>query len=538
MSDQTMDSLDDLAELLGSSQSLPVLFVGSGLSRRYLGAPDWNGLVEYAAGLTEYPLDYYSSRLPEATAEDDRLPQISSLIAEQFHTEWWTTSKYEQVRRGNVEPLPGAGDPLKLMIAKYIGGLKELAEPTLLTERETLSRAKVHAVITTNYDCVLEEAFPDYKVYVGQQDILFAAPQYVGEIYKIHGSISNSRSLVFTGEDYAAYRRKNPYLIAKIMTLFVEHPVIFIGYSLRDPHILDLLATLVSCLSDDQLRTFNRRLIFVGRVGPNRPKGLSRSSITVPGHTFGVQEFGVDDFSGMFEVLADLPEHYPVKLLRNLAERVTQMAYSDASSERVHVLPLQEGEDVDDVEVVVGVGAFERLGVKGYSAYSRTELFLDMLAGADDHNIENLRNHLIPHCFRNAKFSPIFYARFLAQEHGVDFRESELPSRAQALLTGATAVAPYPGRRPSNWSEMSFTEILDQYPELAENLSAGCTYDSEDVIALGRYLWPKFVDNRSPSTVLAKAGAKFDRLVYGDDFGGDRDELRERVRTELGRPRY
>ncbi|TCL85990.1 MULTISPECIES: SIR2 family protein [unclassified Rathayibacter] len=538
MADEGMDSLDDLAVLLGASKTLPVLFVGSGLSRRYLGAPDWDGLVEYAASLTEYPLDFYSSRIPASTGREDRLPQISSQVAEQFHSEWWTSAKYVDAREGNQRPLPGKGDPLKLMLAHHIGEIAILDDVSLAQEREKLARAKVHSIITTNYDELLENAFPDYKVFVGQQDVLFAAPQYVGEIYKIHGSISDSRSMVFTGEDYDEYRRKNPYLIAKIMTLFVEHPVIFMGYSLRDPHILELLATLVSCLSEDQLDTFNKRLIFVGRASKTRVKGLSNSSITVPGYTFGVQEFGIDDFGGVFEVLADLPEHYPVKLLRNLAERVTQMAYSDASSERIHVLPLQEGEDANDVEVVVGVGAFERLGIKGYSAYSRTELFLDMLAGADDHNVEHMRDHLLPHCFRNAKFSPIFYARYLAGIHQVSFEEDRLPTRAQALLSGATSVAPYPGRRPPHWETMGFLELLADYPELAENLAAGCAYSADDVIGLGLYLWPRFVDNRSPTTVLAKAGAKFDRLVYGNDFDGDRENLRKRVREELGQPRY
>ncbi len=493
--------------------------------------------MQYAASLTQFPFDYYSGQLRADTPKEDRLPLIATLIAQQFHQEWWTTEKYKDLRENNVEPLPDGGDPLKLMIARHIASLGDEPELEVSVEREKLGRVKAHAIITTNYDRVLEESFPDFSVFVGQQDVLFASPQYVGEIYKIHGSVEKPTSLVFTGDDYVAYRKKNPYLIAKIMTLFVEHPVIFVGYSLRDPHILELLGTLVSCLSPEQLDTFNQRLIFVGRVSAARAKGLSSSSITVPGYTFGVQEFGIDDFGGVYDVLAELPEQYPVKLLRNLSERVTQMAYSDTSSERVHVLPLQEGEDIDDVQVVVGVGAFERLGEKGYTAYSRAELFLDMIAGATDHNIEHIGS-LISHSFRNAKFSPIFYPRFLAELHGVPLEETTLPTRARALLGGETVLEPYPGKRPEGWAEMGFRELLIAHPKYAENLSTGCAYDEEDVIALGKYLWPKLVGNSAPGTPLAKAGSKFDRLVYGDDFAGDVGALRARVQVELGRPRY
>ncbi|WP_158309744.1 SIR2 family protein [Microbacterium testaceum] len=535
--DGGMDSLDELAELLGATGTLPVLFVGSGLSRRYLGSPDWDGLIQYSAELTELPLDYYSGQLPSDMPKEDRLPAVASLIAKQFHEEWWTTEKFRGMRESNDLPLPGSGDPLKLMISKFITSLSYIEDDPLAVERAKLGRAKVHAIITTNYDEVLEEAFSDYRVFVGQQDVLFASPQYVGEIYKIHGSAVSPTSLVFTGDDYIAYRKKNPYLIAKIMTLFVEHPVLFIGYSLRDPHILDLLATLVSCLSPEQLDTFNQRLIFVGRVSSARAKGLSTSSITVPGYTFEVREFGIDDFGGVYEVLAELPEHYPVKLLRNLKERVTQMAYSDTSSERVHVLPLQEGENIDDVQVVVGVGAFERLGEKGYTAYSRAEFFLDMIAGAPDHSVDHL-GQLIAHSFRNAKFSPVFYPLHLAQSNGAPLEVSALPARAQALIRGDAPLEPYPGKRPQGWENLGFRDLLATHPKYAENLSTGCSYDIDDVIELGKYLWPRFVGNSTPSTPLAKAACKFDRLVYGEDFAGDRATLRETVRRELGTPRY
>ena len=40
MTDEEMDSLDEHAQLLGASETLPVLFVGSGLSRKYSGSPD------------------------------------------------------------------------------------------------------------------------------------------------------------------------------------------------------------------------------------------------------------------------------------------------------------------------------------------------------------------------------------------------------------------------------------------------------------------------------------------------------------------
>lgn len=133
-------------------------------------------------------------------------------------------------------------------------------------ELAALAKVRVQSVITTNWDELLEQTLPQLEVYVGQSEILFANTQEVGEIYKIHGSLAQPRSLILTDEDYADYWDRNPYLVAKILTLFVEHPVVFAGYSLQDPHIQRLLTNLLRCLKAEQVATLNRRLFFMRRA--------------------------------------------------------------------------------------------------------------------------------------------------------------------------------------------------------------------------------------------------------------------------------
>lgn len=517
------EDLQELRKVLDESKTLPVLFIGSGLSRRYLGSPTWRGLLEYASTLIGRSLNYY-----EGLASDGptnlKLARVASLIAKDFYPIWWESAEYASSREKYQSIIETNSDPLKIELTAYLQNLDITDDEAMASELEKLSAVHAHAVITTNYDSLMEDSLPDMEVYVGQQSVLFSATQSVGEIYKIHGSVADPTSLILTEEDYREYWVKNPYLIAKILTLFVEHPIILIGYSLGDAHIQRLLGNLVDCLTEAQLNTLNRRLIFINRAGSAADVGFEESSITVEKHSFHVRSLKLEDYGELYALLADLPQHFPVRMLRQLRESVYQLAYSSEPTGRVYVLPFDEAQE-DEVEVVVGVGTMERLGLKGYSVFTRSDLFLDMLKGATDHNAENMINALMPAMFRGAKFSPIWYPLWIADREGLVVDRQTLPRRAIALLEGETILAPYPSRRPTNWEALSFTDLVAAHPDLATNLGVGCRYDVSDVLMLRDYLRPRVEGKATVPTDVAKLCVKFDRLVYGSDFEGDRVAL-------------
>ena len=75
--------------------------------------------------------------------------------------------------------------------------LEKIEDKVLASEIELLRAIEPHAIITTNYDQFLELVFPDYVPIIGQQ-IIRGSPVSVGEIFKIHGCVSQPGSLVFT----------------------------------------------------------------------------------------------------------------------------------------------------------------------------------------------------------------------------------------------------------------------------------------------------------------------------------------------------
>src|ERR1019366_8091914 len=93
-------------------------------------------------------------------------------------------------------------------------------------------------------------AFPDYQPVVGQS-IIHSTQVLFGEIFKIHGCISDYQSLVFTQADYVEFTRKKKYLSAKLLTYFSEHPLLFVGYSASDPNIQAVLSDIDECLQHE-----------------------------------------------------------------------------------------------------------------------------------------------------------------------------------------------------------------------------------------------------------------------------------------------
>lgn len=527
-------AVGQLQDVLEKTQALPVVFAGSGLSRRYLGSPAWDGLLEHFAGLTSHTITYYRGR-----AGNDR-PKIATLIAEAFYDKWFAADKYKESRDAFEPEVDQLSDPLKYEIAQYIAEHDVLPDADVKAELEALRKIRLHAVITTNWDTLLEEHLKDLEVFVGQQDVLFATTQAVGEIYKIHGSITDPKSLIVTSEDYSAYWERNPYLIAKLLTMLVEHPVLFLGYGLGDAHINKMLENLIACLTEEQIEVLNDRLVFVRRAQDGEPSALQRGTMTVGTHTLNIREYVCADYLELYKMLGKLPERFPARLLRRLQQSVYELTFSTEPSGRVHVLPMEDKE-VDNAEIVVGVGTMERLGEKGYTALGRADLCRDMLTCETDHHAERLASNLVPRLLRGAKYVPVYYPWFLAgrlDERGDIQDTSGIPANGKALVSGSTKLDPYLVRDKARRQKQTFRDLLAEDDEtVALEYGLICKYEVDDVRALKDFLLARVPTSDPVSTPIAKLCCKYDQLVFGPRFEGSRQELHEALGVSRERKR-
>jgi SIR2-like domain len=363
-----------LAEHLAKAGVAPFLFVGAGLSRRYLQLDDWEALLQRMANLTARDYDYY-----RATAGGE-YPAIATEIAKELHPLWWKDAEFRAARERFKGRLGHPDSALKAETSLYLeGSISQLpSEGGLAEELELLSKAVIDGVVTTNFDPLLEHVFPEFKVFVGQEQLLFGDALGVGEIYKIHGSHEEPDSLVLTAADYERFDQRNAYLAAKLMTIFVEHPIVFLGYRIGDRNVSAILNSIVGCLdSKESIEKLADRLIFIEWDPEVIEPQLASGTMKVGDTPVPMKVAAVPDFRDVYAALGELQRGFSAKLLRQLKEQVYELVLEDNPKGRLHVAELGSDDDLSEVEVVFGVGAISAL--RTYTGLTRDEVVEDVI---------------------------------------------------------------------------------------------------------------------------------------------------------------
>lgn len=384
----TIDDSDqaaaDFQTSLAAHGALPYLFIGSGIARRYLNLPDWEGLLRQFASEVGEDFNFHL-----ATANGN-LPAAATTVARAFHPHWWKDDAYAAQREAHSATVRDDEGGLKVAIAEYISGHDTLAagvpgvDDTDLAEEITLlGTAVVDGVITTNYDSLTDQLFPDFPPYIGQDELLMSDAQFIAETYKIHGAATQPLSLIVTSGDYDRFSKRNHYLAAKLLTIFAEHPVIFVGYSLNDEYLNEILDNIATAVGPQRLGELGRRIYFV-EWNPDTaaPTVIEQTSIERGGARLPITRIETHSFKWLWAVLSGLERPFPAAILRELRKHVFRLVTHPEpgdTREAVRAIPIDE-DGADDVRVVFGVGYFSEKDLEDLSTISAKTLTRDDLA--------------------------------------------------------------------------------------------------------------------------------------------------------------
>lgn len=311
------------------SLSAPYLFVGSGFSRRYCGAPSWQELLIRLAKETragkEYPFASYKSEEEDAEASVV-YPRIATKIERDYNRLFFEGGIEKGKEHTQVDYEKSGESPFRRHLAHIFSEISKTSLPPDLEEELSdlgvIAKHSVNGVITTNYDGFLESIFPDYDVYIGQEDLIFSQSTGVAEIYKIHGCYTNPRSLVFTDADYAGFEKRKAYLTAKLLSIFMENPVIFFGYSANDSDIRGIFESIANCLSAEHLMQLGKRIIFVDYSEEALGTTVATAFMLLNDKNMSYTHILTNSYLPIFKRLLKVKRNYDPRILRRLKKDV------------------------------------------------------------------------------------------------------------------------------------------------------------------------------------------------------------------------
>lgn len=487
-----------LKPLLSKADSMPFLFLGSGFSRRYLNTPNWIDLLEYVANLTFNNKTGFQKVKRKADKEHNieteynkYMTFLCDQISDALDEIWYDDERFAESRETNWDLVNQGVPPIKIEIANHLkkfGTVIPEMKPEI-DELRSISPNSIAGIITTNYDTLQEDIF-DYEVYSSQEELLFHTKYDLGEIYKIHGSVNKPESILITTQDYETIEQKHKYIAAKLLTIFVEHPIFFIGYSIGDEDIRSILNDIQLSLTIDQLKEIEDRLFYV--VWDETEKNYSASTYTISfqnGRSITIKQISLNDYSLLYKCLSENKAKYPIKLLRHVKEDMYNLVLTNDPNGRMMLsLPDKEltPEEMEKIEFVYGFGIMERAR-NGYKILSSAEIFRDVLFDDGNLNAELFVAETLPYALQKSSgFLP-------TRKYTSQVDSSKLPKQVKNNLKRFNKIDKLLSQslvkeKRSLIREMTFERAMKSSSKVRHNNLSLVNYNKQNIEELGDYL--------------------------------------------------
>ena len=267
-----------ILDILIEKNEFPVIFSGSGISKRYLtGYPSWEELLEELWNKTKNKnffghLNKIRERFKQEGITDEGeldflvntsvATEVEAKVNEKFFDE-----KIEIEGLTQKEAYKDSISPFKKLLANRFSKyeIRENYNNELSEFKNMLMKAQI--ILTTNYDTFIEDEYNSQskygiKKYIGQQGFFKQTVGYA-ELYKIHGCTTEASSLIINDEDYRRFDKDSVLISAKIISMLLHSPIIFLGYSLTDRNIRKIIKDFTGSLNEEEKIELEKRLIVI-----------------------------------------------------------------------------------------------------------------------------------------------------------------------------------------------------------------------------------------------------------------------------------
>lgn len=217
-------------------------------------------------------------------------------------------------------------------------------------------RKNIACVITTNYDKMIEDIF-EFNPLIGNS-ILLSNPY--GSVYKIHGCISSIDKIILTTEDYNEFDGKYELIRAQLLSLFIHNPIVFLGYSVNDDNIKNILKTIYSYVdpNSDQAKKIESNFLLVEYEKDAISLQVMNHDIQMEGYSLiRINKVKTDDYSSIYRGMADLSLPISAMDIRKVQDVIREIMAGGA----VKVTITDDLDSLSNSDKVLAIGASDNI---------------------------------------------------------------------------------------------------------------------------------------------------------------------------------
>ena len=344
-----------------SKNSYPIVFIGSGMSRRYLEEyPGWIGLLEEFWNQLSLDEDFYGVLNEEINTfmKSGKSKEESSFLAN-CTIATYTEDKYDTAfNKGEIDipdfkpkdSYDSGISPFRYSISKRFSEYTII--PNMLDEYILWGNfiRKAQIIITTNYDSLIEDTYSynsneSLKIYIGQEGF-FDNTSGSSELFKIHGCQTDPNSIIISDKDYEKFDKNSILISAKILSSLINSPIIFLGYSMTDCNVRRIISDFTSQLPKEDFRISANRIIVIERLkGETKMIEEVIKDKDIGSYTL----IKTDDYSEIYRKLAEINQGlspYEIRRYQDVMKKLIISQGTKGSLDAVLLAP----KDLDSLE--------------------------------------------------------------------------------------------------------------------------------------------------------------------------------------------
>lgn len=398
----------NISDFISKYKNHPVLFVGTGLSLRYLtNAFTWDGLLSKIAfdlkENEEYYLDLKASCQINGNGKYS-FEKLALKLEEEFNNTLINERNgkfkeindifYAKMKENNVNV-----SRFKIYISILLGELEyrenqkeELAEFKKI-------RKNIGSIITTNYDSLIEDVF-EFNRLIGN-DILLSNPY--GSVYKIHGCVNEADKIIITQNDYDVFDKKYDLIRAQLLSLFIHNPIVFLGYNVGDENIKQILKTIFTYVepNSELASKIRDNFLLVEYDAGNQNEEISEHDIDMEGFsTVRINKLKTDNYTAIYKALADI--HLPISAMD--VRKVQSVVKEIYSGGEIKVTITEDLDTLRNGAKILAIGSSKTISYKYQSASEMMSNYFKIIDESNSQILTLIEHHKI----QKAQYFPIF----------------------------------------------------------------------------------------------------------------------------------